>query len=230
MELGPTQEYEDHSITTALQKLIADKFKEQVEKALVALLELLANVEQVFRSATLSAKGWHTYCGVQCRGITHSRSYPDSLFGETINKQVDKLFKADRASKGLRKMMLHNDEILNQIASFIEMQTKDTIISQSRFDVLKTVSIASCSTKNAAVVEEASFAQEALARVRSESSNKERFWSFQTSLASHVEPATVPAASIIETEIICRATRTQKCQQVTWILEGRINATVGHRT
>lgn len=99
------QKYEDNWIFTALQKVIADKVKQQVTNTLSALPELLREaIAQFIRASTL-----RVLCGIYT--VLHpskEHSILDRIWtdvpGETINKCVDKYLQAAKGAKSLGKV------------------------------------------------------------------------------------------------------------------------------
>lgn len=120
MESGLSLKEVNDSIATTLQGMVADELEQQAANTLAAIAEIVEKaVELHFRTVTPSSQG----------GI-HIVLYNDMVTviihqiwtagpEETIEKHVDKYFRARKATEALGKM-LHIDNVIAGITLFVQ--------------------------------------------------------------------------------------------------------------
>lgn len=126
-------------------------------------------------AATLCGQGG--ICIVVYKAVEHViiEQIRMEVFGETNNQHVDECLKANIAAKALGKTLPCNDKFLTTIEPFVQTQRIEAITNQRRVDILRSKSMGTNATMNAAEEAEAILMDEATARTSSESSNEENY-------------------------------------------------------
>lgn len=119
-----------------------------------------------------------------------------------------------------KKNMLHNDNFLITICSFVQTKAMDQNADQC-IVCCRTTYIANSGTKDAAVATDDNIGKNhRLVRVPKAPARKE------STMESHVQPGSLPLVTTIEREATSRMTESLYCHSVPRILEGMLDATV----
>lgn len=76
---------------------------------------------------------------------------------ETMDKLVNKYFEARKLTESLGGEMLHNDDFLPPIASFVQTKTIIAVFGQNKVRVFETTSLASRATEDTVLAAKSNF-------------------------------------------------------------------------
>lgn len=107
-------------MATALQDVIANEVKSQVSHVLATSPDKAEAVEKLFRAVTLNDQGETGVVGYDAVKHVSLDQIRTAVIVETTDTHVDQYFETDKAVEALGKKLLHNDEFLAPITSFVK--------------------------------------------------------------------------------------------------------------